>query len=195
MIKNIIFDIGNVILSFNRDYLLKHFYDGEEYEFLKENLFRNWEMLDEDLMTLEEYEKQVRDSLPAHLQAPAMAVLNNWEYYMSYKKGIVDLIRELKSKGYKLYVLSNMTRHFIKREYKFPIFKEFDGIVYSAPIKMIKPNPEIFKYILEKFSLNPEECVFTDDMKENLAAAARFKIKTFHYQDNTDELRRFILSL
>lgn len=193
MIKNIIFDIGNVILFFDRDFLLSHFYKGEHYELLKEKLFYKWEELDEDLITLKDYEKRVTDSLPYHLHAPAIAVLNNWEYYMSKKEGIVDLIRELKQKGYNLYILSNMTRHFIERDYKFPILKEFDGIVYSAPIGMIKPNEKIFDYILKKFNLVPEECIFTDDMKTNLAAAARFGIKTFHYQSNTEELRKFIM--
>ena len=195
MVKNVIFDIGNVILKFNRDYLLSHFYQGDEYEFLKEKVFYNWEELDEDLISLEDYNKRVLNSLPPHLHAPAMAVLNNWEYYMSHVDGIVDLIRELKLKGYNLYVLSNMTRHFIPNEYRFPIFKEFDGIVYSAPIGIIKPNPKIFEYIINKFNLNPEETVFIDDIKENLAAAARFKIKTFHFNNNTNSLREFILSL
>ena len=194
MIKNVIFDIGNVILKFSRDFLLGHFYQGEEYEFLKENVFRDWEKLDEDLLTLDEYKRNVVASLPTHLHAPALGVLNNWEYYMTYSDGIISLIQELKQRGYKLYVLSNMTRHFIEREYKFPIFKEFDGIVYSAPIKMIKPNQEIYRYLLDKFSLNPEECIFIDDIKTNLAAAARFGIKTFLYENNTDKLKDFILS-
>ncbi len=195
MVKNIIFDIGNVLLSFSRDFLLSHFYKGNEYELLKEKLFYKWEELDEDLLTLEEYDNRVKSNLPTHLHGPAMAVLHNWEYYMSYKPGIVDLIRELKQKGYKLYILSNMTRHFINNDYKFPILKEFDGIVYSAPIGLVKPDEKIFKYLLNKYSLNPEECVFIDDLKENLAGAARFKIKTYHYQSDTNNLRKFILSL
>lgn len=195
MIKNVIFDIGNVILFFNRDFLLSHFYQGKDYELLKEKLFYKWEELDEDLISLSDYEKRVTDALPSHLHAPALAVLHNWEYYMSKKEGIVDLIRELKEKGYKLYILSNMTRHFIERDYKFPILQEFDGIVYSAPIGLVKPDKKIYEHLINKYSLNPKECIFIDDTKPNLAAAARFGIKTFHYQSNTDELRKFILSL
>ena len=63
MIKNIIFDIGNVILQFNRDFLLKHFYNGKEYDLLKEKTFHNWELLDEDGLTLEEYNENVKRSL------------------------------------------------------------------------------------------------------------------------------------
>lgn len=195
MIKNIIFDIGNVILSFNRDFLLSNFYRGSEYEFIKEVLFRDWEKLDEDLLTLKEYKDNVLKELPKRLHAPAIGVLDNWEYYMTYTKGIIPLIFELKQKGYKLYILSNMTRHFIERDYKFPILSEFDGIVYSALIKMVKPNDEIYEYVLKKFNLNPTECLFIDDTKKNLAAAARFKIETFHFQNNVHELREFISTL
>ena len=195
MIKNIIFDIGNVILSFSRDFLLSHFYTGPEYDFLKEKLFERWEDLDEDKISIKDYESNVLNSLPKHLQGYASSVLNNWEYFMSYNEGIIELIYELKAKGYKLYVLSNMTKHFIERDYKFPIFKEFDGIVYSAPIKMIKPNDDIYEYLLNKYSLNPKECLFIDDMKTNLVAATRFGIHTFHYDKNTQDLRNFILSL
>ena len=195
MVKNIIFDIGNVILKFGRDFLLSNFYNGPEYEFLKEKIFCRWEDLDEDLISLDDYKKNVYDSLPKHLQNIAMSVLNNWEYFMTYSDGIISFIQELKQKGFKLYILSNMTKHFIEREYKFPILKEFDGIVYSASIKMVKPNADIYNYILNKYNLVPNECVFIDDTKTNLAAAARFGIKTFHYEFNTRELRDYIFSL
>lgn len=195
MIKNIIFDIGNVILKFNRDFLLKHFYNGKEYELLKEKTFKDWELLDEDALTLEEYNENVKNSLPDHLSPYALSTLNNWEYYMHYSDGIISLIQELKQKGYKLFILSNMTRHFINASYKFPILKEFDGIVYSAPIKMVKPNEEIYTYLLNKYQINATESVFIDDMKTNLATAARLGIKTFHYQSNTEELREFLFSL
>ena len=194
MIKNIIFDIGNVILKFNRDYLLSSIYQGEEYEFLKEKLFCNWEMLDEDLLSLSEYEQNVLNSLPRYLHTYASAVLNNWEYFMQYSTGIRELISELKEKGYNLYILSNMTKHFIKKQYKFPILDYFDGIVYSALIKMVKPNPEIYEYLLKQYNLKANECLFIDDTKTNLVTATRFGIKTFHYQDNTEVLRDYIFN-
>ncbi len=113
---------------------------------------------------------------------------------MSYSEGIVSLIHELKQKGYKLYILSNMTRNFIKNDYKFPILNEFDGIVYSASIKMVKPNSNIYEYLLKKYNLVGSECIYIDDMKTNLTAAVRFGINTFDYQSNTKELRDYILS-
>ncbi|MBQ8426863.1 MAG: HAD family phosphatase [Clostridia bacterium] len=194
MIKNVIFDIGNVILKYSREFLVDCIYQGDEYELLKEKLFTNWEKLDEDLLTLQEYEQQVLNSLPNHLHSYASAVLNNWEYFMTYTEGMRELIADLKQHGYNLYILSNITRHFINCEYKFPILDLFDGIVYSAPIKMVKPNPEIYEHLLNKYSLKAEECLFIDDTKTNLTAAARFGIHTFYFNDNVNELRDYIFN-
>lgn len=195
MLKNIIFDIGNVLLKFNRDYLLSRFYRGEDFEYLKDVIFKDWEMMDDDSLTPKEHLGTVLKALPQKYHSVATELLTTWEDYMTYTDGITDYVKELKKRGYKLYILSNMTTHFIERENKFEILKYFDGIVYSAPIKMMKPNPEIYSYILNKFDLNPEETLFIDDTKKNLAAAARFGINTFLFNDNLDELKRFVSSL
>ncbi|MBE5754381.1 MAG: HAD family phosphatase [Clostridiales bacterium] len=194
MLKNIIFDITGVILKFNRDDLLSHFYKGKDYALLKEKLFFEWERLDEDTITLEEYYRNVLNSLPVHLHSVAKSVLNNWEYYMYFNHEIIELIRELKQKDYKLFILSNMTRHFIERDYRFPFFREFDDIIYSAYLGLLKPNPAIYKHVLVTHNLTANECLFIDDIKENLAGAARFNINTFHYRNNTKDLRKVIFN-
>lgn len=195
MIKNIIFDIGNVLLKFNRDYLLSQFYKGKDFEYLKEIIFRDWEKMDDNTLSPKEHLDSVLEALPEKYHSVAKGLLTTWEDYMIYTDGIIEYVKELKSQGYKLYILSNMTTHFIEREHKFEILKYFDGIVYSAPIKIMKPSPEIYTHILNKFQLNPEETLFIDDTKKNLTAAARFKIKTFLFNDNLNELKDFILSL
>lgn len=194
MIKNVIFDMGNVIFNYDRDFLLSHFYKGKEFDLLKEKAFSNWELLDEDAMSLADFYDNVKNSLPPHLSHIAISALQNWEYFMTQNKEMICLIRELKQKGYKLYVLSNITKHFVNVQYKFPILKEFDGLVFSSLIKKVKPNSEIYEFLLNKYNLNPKECIFIDDTKKNLAGAARFGIKTFHYQSNTDDLRNFIFN-
>ena len=195
MIKNIIFDIADVLLKFNRDYLISLYYNGAKKEILKEKLFDGWEELDDDKISLADYQNKVINSLPTDLKPIANAILNNWEYSMSYHDGIVDLVYELKQKGYKLYILSNMTYHFINNDYKFPLFKEFDGILYSADVKVQKPDPEIFRILLEKFNINPTESLFIDDRKPNLDCASKFGLKTFLFKANCSKLREFILAL
>lgn len=192
MIKNVIFDIGNVLLKFNRNYLLGNFYQGEDFAFLKEKIFCDWELMDDDTITPEEHLERVLRSLPEKYHGIAVNVLTRWEEFMLYNDATVRLLKRLKADGFKLYVLSNMTRHFIARESLFPFFELFDGIVYSAPIKTLKPNPEIYRHILDKYSLKPEECIFTDDLEENLTAADKFGIKTFLFKDNLALLEKFI---
>ena len=194
MITTIIFDIAKVLLRFDRDYVISCFYDGNEHELLKEKLFNGWEDMDEDLISTDDYEKKILSTLPDNLKNVASTILNNWEDTMSPPDKMVELVQKLKSKGYKLYVLSNMTRHFIKRDYKFPFLKLFDGIVYSAHIQAVKPKPEIYEYLFKQYSINPCECIFVDDRKENLATGARFGMKTFLFEDNVDALRDFIFS-
>lgn len=194
MIKNIIFDITGVLLNFSRDALINKYYKGKYYDSLKEAVFHNWELMDEGLLTPEEHLKQVLNSLPSKLHKVAKDILSNWEDTMYYTEGIQELIAYLKNSNYKLYVLSNMTEHFIKNQWKFNIFNRFDGIVYSAPIKLIKPDKKIYEYILKKYDLEPTECIFVDDRKENLTAAARFSINTFLFDNNANELKKFILS-
>lgn len=195
MIKNIIFDIGNVILKFNHDYLLSHFYQGEHYELLKEKVFFEWELLDEGKISLSEHIEKVLKTLPKNLHGPAKSLLENWDYYMHKIDSVYELIFELKQKGYKLYVLSNMPLHFIERINKYPIFAEFDGLVFSAPINLVKPNPKIYEFLLNKYSLVPEETLFIDDTKKNLDGASRFNIKTFLFSNNVNELKNYILTL
>lgn len=194
MITTIVFDVAKVLLNFDRDDVISHFYSGDEHNLLKERLFDGWEDLDEDLISLEDYEKKNVSTLPDHLKAVGSKILNNWENTMSPPDKMLDLIKELKEKGYKLYILSNMTRHFIKRDYKFPFFSSFNGIVYSAPIGLVKPNPAIFEYLFNKYAINPNECIYVDDRKENLATGARFNMKTFLFDGNVEKLKEFIFS-
>ena len=195
MIDTIVFDIAKVLLSFDRDYAISYFYTGPDHNILKNKLFVGWEDMDEDLISTKDYEEKIVKTLPSHLREIGSKILNNWEESMSPTMGITELVSELKTKGYKLYVLSNMTRHFIERDYKFPLLKMFDGIVYSAPIKTVKPRPEMYQYLFDTYSLNPKNCLFIDDRKENLVAATRFNMKTFLFDNNVNELRNYILTL
>ena len=72
---------------------------------------------------------------------------------------------------------------------KYYDLKSFDGIVVSSDVKMIKPNPAIYKYILETYNLKPEECLFIDDVEANVKAAEKAGIKGFLFENNYEELK------
>ena len=192
MIKNIIFDITNVLLLFKRDYLLGNFYQGKDFEYLKEKIFYDWEKMDEGLLTTEEHLNKVLRTLPKKYHEIAKNVLTTWENYTCCTDATYDFVKELKYKGFKLYIISNMTPHFIERDSKFAVLNLFDGKIYSAPIKLLKPNPEIYRYCLMKFNLKAEESLFIDDLKENCLGAEKVGIKSFNYQHNLSALKKWI---
>ena len=108
------------------------------------------------------------------------------------------LIDELKAAGYKLYVLSNMSREFIDFLRKQRVYENFDGDVVSCEVGIVKPMPEIYDLLLERFDLDPAETIFIDDRKENVDAAAAKGIATFHfdrndYEGSCERLREILL--
>ena len=108
------------------------------------------------------------------------------------------LIDELKAAGYKLYVLSNMSREFIDFLRKQKVYENFDGDVVSCEVGIVKPMPEIYDLLLKRFDLDPAESIFIDDRKENVDAAAAKGIATFHfdrndYEGSCERLREILL--
>jgi HAD superfamily hydrolase (TIGR01509 family) len=108
------------------------------------------------------------------------------------------LIDELKAVGYKLYVLSNMSREFIDFLRKQKVYENFDGDVVSCEVGIVKPMPEIYDLLLKRFELDPAETIFIDDRKENVDAAAAKGIATFHfdrndYEGSCERLREILL--
>ena len=89
---------------------------------------------------------------------------------------MVELVKELKSKGYNLYVLSNTSKPVVDAFKNHEIFTYFDGFVLSYKIKMVKPYEGIYKYLLDTYNLKPEECLFIDDLEANMATANKLGI-------------------
>ena len=91
------------------------------------------------------------------------------------------LIADLKAAGYRLYVLSNMSREFIDFLREQPVYRYFDGEVVSCEEGVVKPQPEIYDLLLSRFDLDPADTLFIDDREENVEAAASKGISTVHF--------------
>lgn len=105
------------------------------------------------------------------------------------------LIRELKEKGIKCYILSNMSKEFYAEISKFPVFDLFDGAVVSYAERVNKPDKEIYEIILSRYGLEPGETLFADDKAANTAAASEFGIHTVTYDCNgsgPDDVRNLV---
>lgn len=198
MIKNIIFDFGNVLFEWNQDEIITNYSnDKEEQEILKNVIFKSdeWFKLDDGSMEYQEIIPLFKEKLPTNLKSKVEEIMSTWYTKMPINQEICDLIKELKENNYKIYALSNT--HIPVYEYvkKLEIGKYFDGFLISAVEKMMKPNEEIYYRLFEKFNLVPQECFFIDDSEKNILASRKcgmegyvFNIKDF--QKLKDKLRK-----
>lgn len=97
------------------------------------------------------------------------------------------LIHDLKAAGYRLYVLSNMSREYIAFLRRTDVYRYFDGDVISCEEHVVKPMPEIYDILIRRFSLEPSETLFIDDRKENTVAAGAKGIVPFHFDKHDAE--------
>ena len=177
MIKNVIFDLGNVVYNYQPlDDLIKSGYSKEKAVYLLNSIFGNplWKELDRGQYTVMEGADKFCEMYPDIADDIRKILTFEWlDKLMYIMQSTVEFVYDVKRRGYKIYVLSNFgldSFDFIqKRDTAF--FNEFDGIVVSSHEKLIKPDPRIYKRLLERYTLIPEECFFIDDTPENIEAA------------------------
>lgn len=174
MIRNIVFDMGQVLLRFDRDYFITRLgIEGEDKELLKREVFLSleWARMDRGSLTDEEAALSVCRRLPERLHDAARKLVQMWDRPILPIPGMYELIGELKGKGYGIYLLSNAS--YRQHDYwpRVEASKFFDGTLISADEKVVKPQPEIYRLLLERFDLKAEECFFIDDVPANIEGA------------------------
>ena len=186
MIKNIVFDLGNVLLDFDPErYLEALGYQGKVKEQLKSEIFKTdeWLMLDRGTISQEEAVEIWQQRNP-DLRGEIADVMTDWEKILTLKKESLEILESLAAKNYNLYILSNFhEKAFTYVSNKYNFFDYFDGKVISADIGMIKPDPEIYEHLLNKFNLEAGTTLFIDDSKKNIAAAINKGIRVIHFKD------------
>lgn len=169
--KNIVFDFGNVIVKFNDEQVLGSFCStSEDFRLMKEAVFHDWDTLDSGQADYDKYMEYATSLLPDHLHSNIRKLAKEWYRHLTPLDDTWKLIHELKARGFALYILSNAPTYFAEHASYFDITKEFDGIVFSGPIKMLKPEPGIYQYLFDTYDITPEECLFLDDKEENIRA-------------------------
>lgn len=198
MIKNVVFDMGQVVFYFDAGYFIeKAGASGDDIGLMYKVIFSSgkWACLDDGTMTERELIGYANERLPGCLHKVTEELILRWDRNAVEVRGMYDLIKELKDRGLKLYLLSNAgPRH---RDYwkNIPASRFFDGAVVSCYEKIMKPDERLYRILLDRYSLNADECVFTDDIRENVEAAERLGMKGFVFSDNAEELREFIEGL
>lgn len=184
MIKNIIFDVGEVLLDYRwKDMLMiDHGMAEADAERVGKEVFNHplWAKFDSGDITLKELVTAYGKAYPTD-QTDIRWFLEHSERMPVPRKTVWDKIPRLKEKGYKIYLLSNYSQELFEKHTKNADFmNQIDGRLVSYEVHKIKPDPEIYRCLLERYHLKPEECIFFDDRKENADAATKLGIFGVH---------------
>ena len=195
MYKNILFDMGNVIMDFSPDYILSMYTkDVKLINFLKYKILYTvaWARSDKGELTEKGIYDETIKGLDEKYHSIAKEVIYGWYNYKTESKEIYELMKELKNKGYRLFLCSNAAESFHKYEDKIEAFKLLEAKVVSADIRQVKPDKEFFEYLLNTYRLKPEECFFIDDLAVNVKGAYECGIDGYQYNGNAGLLRKFM---
>lgn len=201
-IKNIIFDMGMVMLWFDPDRSTKMLTDDPEIiREIHNTLYfsQEWVMMDAGFIPEEEAMRRILPRLSSdRVRDIARESFKNWDRQnLIPREDMGALVRELKKRGMGIYLLSNVSLRFAKEAMKLiPAAECFDGMVFSSVEKLLKPQREIYERLLNRYGLNPEECVFIDDSRANVLAAEALGIHGYCFADgDIGKLREHLLSL
>ena len=193
MIKNIVFDMGNVVIRFERDSFIDRFgVTPEEREMLNREVFLSaeWVMLDRGTLDDEQAAAIICPRLPEHLREIARKLISFWDRPILEVEGMHDLIGELKGMGYGIYLLSNASCRQPDYWQRVPAAPLFDGTFVSYTVRLLKPEREIYEAFFEKFRLRPEDCFFIDDNPANVEASIRAGMPAVVFFNDVPRLRR-----
>lgn len=201
MIKNIIFDLGNVLISFRpSDFFDKKNYSANIKAKILSDIFgsNEWLMLDNGEISTSNAIDAI--ALKSSLNKEEIAHIFNLRTEMMFPLDQnVRLLPELKNRGFRLYFLSNFPVDIfeeVKTGYYF--FKYFDGGIISSEVKFSKPGKQIYEILLKKYALIPKECLFIDDLEINVQTALNLGLNgivTFGSQDISKEIENRLKEL
>ncbi len=198
MIRNIVFDIGNVLAAFRwKEYIEELGFEGEAAERLARatTLDPLWREVDRGVMSLDDIitamiakDPEIEVDIRLFFEDRRRLVM---EY--DYSRGWLE---ELKARGYRIYLLSNYSQdHFGYISRNFIFFGLEDGRVISFEEKLLKPESRIYEVLLNRYGLKAEECVFLDDTPANFEGAVKIGMKGIifeSYKQGREELEKLL---
>ena len=184
MIKNIIFDLGGVILKDKPSSILKKIDVNEEDYSKLLTFFNNWKKLDLGKQTLEE--KFLECNFSEHISSKFKDILLKYYEIRDINNDIIELIKLLQKNNYKVYVLSDNNSESFKYYKNLELFNNIDYWILSCDYGALKVDGNLFEIMFEKYKLIPEECYFIDDKQSNIDIANKYHIKGFIFNENLD---------
>ena len=188
MIKNLIFDFGKVLVDYDYFSVLDKIFASHEQaaDFHHRLMADRWnERLDREDEPFEQIIRDMQQAMPQYSDEIQAFGDRYSEFVLGEVKGMRALLVRLKAEGYQLYGLTNWCSkvHFTTKQ--FPIFQLLDGRIVSSEEHLVKPSADIYECLCRRFGLKAEECVFADDLPENVAAARQLGMEGICFKDAT----------
>ena len=193
MIKNLIFDMGNVLVEFSQKKLVSRFHlsEADEQLLCTETFSLEWVQLDRGSIDYETAIRRICRRLPERLHDCVVQLVHGW-----WKKdrtpmpGMAELLRDLKQAGYGVYVLTNAALSSREYFHLLPCAPWCDGCYVSAEHRLLKPEHEIYEDFLRTYGLTAESCFFVDDNAANIDGALQVGIDGAVFHGDAERLRR-----
>ncbi len=196
-IKSLVFDVGDVLIRFRyRDHMRDLGFNEETVDFLSENMVLTefWNDMDRGIR-MEEDAIQHFTALYPKYREEILTFWSNTEGLVSEYPYSAPLLRQIKSLGYTVYILSNYPVEIARRHWpKFKFLPEADGYIISGFEKMVKPEARFFLLLTERFGVELKNSLFIDDRPVNLEGAKAVGMKTLHftgYEKLLEDLKTF----
>ena len=195
-IKHLIFDMGNVLMRYDPEVPLREYVTSEEArDLIRKELFQGpeWVERDRGTISIEEMYESVAKRIPEQYHEELKKCVYGWDICMEPLEKSVKLCEDARKWGYRTYVLSNAAADEFYRYFpKFSPLEAFDGVMISSDVHLIKPDVRIYECLLEKYHLNPEECLFFDDREDNVEGARKAGMQAMVFTEDYESLRVFL---
>jgi 2-haloacid dehalogenase len=182
----VVFDLGGVLIDWNPRYLYRKLFDDEAAmeSFLADVVSPEWNGQQDSGRTWAEAVEVLSRKHPEQRDLIA-AYWHRWQETLGDAIApTVEILQELRDAGARLYALSNWSAEtFPVARPRFPFLESFDGIVISGDVKLAKPDPRIFRHLLDRYGLDPAATVFIDDSEANVRAAAAQGLVALRFED------------
>jgi putative hydrolase of the HAD superfamily len=191
MIKNIIFDMGNVLTIYNaREHIMKYVDNENDFYIIANQVCASveWIKMDRGTLTDEEAVQSICKRTPVRLHNTISRFISEFRIEQPENLPMEELVKKLKDSEYKLYLFSNTAHRFHKFSKNIKSIEYMDGIWISCEHGYLKPEPDAFNSFFQKFQLKPSECFFIDDSPANIEASLRMGMKGCVYHKDVHEL-------